>query len=162
MHTWIVSVSVSGQHQGTPRPFLQHSCVESSAVFAPAENGESPPWIAYMSNETGRPEVYVRDFPGGSHKWQVSSRGGLMPHWRRDRRELFYLTLDGTLMAVAVNASDIFEFGAPQALFGTGHRLTSYSFWMNQYAVGRDGQRFLFNRGPSGAALGSITLMIPR
>ena len=161
MHTWTVSLATSGR-QPEPRPFLVHSCEELSACFSPGENGEPPRWIAYMSNETERPEVYVRDFPDGSHKWQVSNRGGLIPHWRRDGRELFYLTLDGTLMALAVNAGATFEFGVPQALFGTGHQLTSYSFWMNQYAVGHDGQRFLLNRRVSQAAPSAITAVIPR
>ena len=160
MHTWIVSLKASEQ-QGKPRPFLRHSCVETSAVFAPAEDGDGPRWIAYMSNETGRPEVYVRDFPGGGHKWQVSGRGGLIPHWRRDRKELFYLTPDATLMAVAVDVRNTFELGAPKALFETGHELNSYSFWMNQYGVGHDGQRFLLNRRASQVSASAITAVIP-
>src|SRR5712692_3112352 len=102
MHTWTVSLSASGQ-QEKPRPFLQHSYEEMSACFSPSAAGEAPRWIAYASNETGHREVYVRDFPAGSHKWQVSNQGGLLPRWRHDGRELFYLTPDGTLMAVTVN-----------------------------------------------------------
>ena len=161
MHTWIVSLSASGQ-QRKPRPFLQHSCDELSAYFSPEQEQEGPRWIAYTSNETGRHEVYVRDFPAGTHKWQVSNWGGLIPHWRRDGRELFYLSPEGMLVAVAVNLGDTFEFGTPQALFGTGLRFAPlYKHWMNQYAVTRDGQRFLFNRQVPEGTPSAITAVIP-
>jgi eukaryotic-like serine/threonine-protein kinase len=161
LHTWIVALS-GREEIGKPYPFLQHSYQEFSAQFSPTDGGEAPRWLAYTSNETGRYEVYVRDFPDGRNKWQVSSQGGLQPHWRRDGRELFYLTLDGTLMSVAVNPGPDFEFGASQPLFTTGLRfLTQYTIWMNQYAVSRDGQRFLLNRSLPQAAHDPITAVIP-
>jgi len=161
MEAWIVSLSASGQ-QRKPHPLLQHSCSELSAYFCPGEEEEAPRWIAYTSDETGRHEVYVRDFPAGTHKWQVSNRGGLIPHWRRDGRELFYLSPEGMLVAVAVNLGTRFEFGAPQALFGTGLRFTPlYKTWMNQYAVTRDGQRFLLNRQVPEGKPSAITAVIP-
>jgi Tol biopolymer transport system component len=161
MHTWIVSLSASGQ-QEKPLPFLQHSYHEGSAYFSPTEAGEAPRWIIYSSNETGRNEVYVRDFPAGSHKWQVSNQGGLLPRWQSDGRELFYLTPDGTIVAVPVNLSGTFEFGTPQALFGTGIRLMPlHKTWMNQYAAARDGQRFLLNRPVSETAPSAITAVVP-
>jgi hypothetical protein len=86
-----------------------------------------------------------------------------MPHWRCDGRELFYLTPDGTLMAVPVNLGATCEVGAPRALFGTGIRLIPrYKAWMNQYAVARDGERFLINRPVPDTAPGAITAVIPR
>jgi len=161
MHTWIVSLTASGQ-QRKARPFLQHSCDELSAYFSPEQEQEGPRWIAYTSNETGRHEVYVRDFPAGTHKWQVSNWGGLIPHWRRDGRELFYLSPEGMLVAVAVNLGDTFEFGTPQALFGTGLRFAPlYKHWMNQYAVTRDGQRVLLNRQVPEGKPSAITAVIP-
>jgi Tol biopolymer transport system component len=161
MHIWIVAVRAS-EHQHTARPFLQHSHGEYSAHFSPAIEGEPPHWLAYMSNETGRYEVYVRDFPTGNYKWQISNQGGLHPQWRSDGRELFYVTLDGTLMAVAVTPGPTFEFGAPQRLFETGLiYLPQYKIWMDQYAVSRDGQRFLLNRRVAEGAAGAITAVIP-
>ena len=161
MHTWIVSLSASRQ-QPKPRPFLQHSCSELSAYFSPGGEKGAPRWIAYTSNETGRHEVYVRDFPAGSHKWQVSNQGGLIPHWRRDGRELFYLAPQGMLVAVDVKLGSAFEFGAPQTLFATGLRFTPlYKTWMNQYAVSRDGQRFLLNRQVPEGKPSAITAVIP-
>ena len=166
MHIWIASVCASGQHDAAaleePHPFLQHSYAEASACFSPADEGEAPRWIAYMSTETGRSEVYVVDFPAGHQKWQISNQGGLLPRWRRDGRELFYLTLDGTLTAVPVNLGATFEFGAPRALFATKVLFTpNYKTWMNQYAVARDGQRFLLNRSVSENTPDSITAVVP-
>ncbi len=57
-------------------------------------------WIAYLSNETGRPEVYVRPFPGPGGKWEISTEGGSYAFWSRDGRELFFMTLDQHIMAV--------------------------------------------------------------
>src|SRR5580704_12235369 len=161
MHIWIVALSASEQRHKT-RPFLQHSHGEYSPHFSPTDGGEPPRWLAYVSNETGRFEVYVRDFPASSYKWQISNQGGLHPMWRKDGRELFYLTLDGTLMAVAVNSGPTFEFGASQALFETGLLfLPQYKIWMDQYAVSGDGQRFLLNRRIAETAAGAITAVIP-
>src|SRR5580658_90493 len=161
MHIWIVALSASEREHGA-RPFLQHSHEEFSAHFSPANEGEPPHWLAYMSNETARYEVYVRDFPTGNYKWQISNQGGLHPQWRSDGRELFYVTLDGTLMAVAVTPGPTFEFGAPQRLFETGLLfLPQYKIWMDQYAVSRDGHRFLLNRRVPEAAAGAITAVIP-
>jgi len=159
-HTWILSLTGSGQPE-KPRPFLQHSYGEGGAYFSPANGGEAPRWIAYTSNETGRDEVYVRDFPAGTHKWQVSNQGGFLPHWRRDGRELFYLSPDGAFMAVAVNLGATFEFGTPQALFETGFRLMLHLHWTNHYAVARDGQRFLFSRRVPEITPSAITAVIP-
>jgi hypothetical protein len=86
----------------------------------------------------------------------------LLPHWRHDGRELFYLTPDGTLTAIAVSQTAALEFGAPQALFTTGLRFTSVQILMNQYGVARDGQRFLFNRRVPETASAAITAVIPR
>jgi Tol biopolymer transport system component len=161
LHTWIVALTGQAE-EAKAHPFLQHSYDEHSAQFSPAEGSEGPRWLAFTSHETGRYEVYVRDFPEGRHKWQVSSQGGLQPHWRGDGRELFYLKLDGTLMSVAVNPGPSFEFETPQPLFTTGLRFpTLYTLWMNQYAVSRDGQRFLLNRHLPETASGVITAVIP-
>jgi Tol biopolymer transport system component len=161
MHIWIVALS-GGEEEANPRAFLQHSYEELSAHFSPTDGVEAPRWLAYTSHETGRYEVYVRDFPDGLHKWQVSSQGGVQPHWRRDGRELFYLTLDGTLMSVTLNPGPTFELETSEPLFMAGLRfLPRYSIWMNQYAVSSDGQRFLLNCGLPEATQGAITAVIP-
>jgi len=101
-------------------------------------------WLAYVSNESGRYEVYVRSFPDAGNLRQVSSKGGLQPQWRADARELFYLAPDRTLMAVDFGARGAaFDPGPPRALFAT------HAIWLEvqptsrTYAADRDGQRFL-------------------
>jgi Tol biopolymer transport system component len=158
LHTWIVALG--SQEEAKPRLFLQHSCNEFSAQFSPAAGDER--WIAYTSNETGRHEVYVRDFPDGRHKWQVSNHGGLQPHWRGDGRELFYLALHGMMMSVTLNPGPPIQLGVPEQLFMTALRFLGRNrVWMNQYAVSRDGQQFLLNCPLPETAQSAITAVIP-
>lgn len=158
-HAWIATVNSSSARE-QPAPLFRHSNEEGSAYFSPASVGQGPLWIAYASDETGRSEVYVRETPPGTRKWQVSSQGGLLPHWRRDGRELFYLALDGTLMAVSVRRGSTFQYGAPQALFKTGFRPTLLNIWQNQYSVSADGQKFLLDP-PTESGPRAITAVIP-
>jgi hypothetical protein len=160
-HCWIVS-SVAHSAQEEPHGFLLHAYGEGGARFSPSREGQAPRWIAYTSDETGRHEVYIRDFPSGSHKWRISNHGGVLPQWRRDGRELFYIAPDGTLTAVAVNPEPELELGAPQKLFVTGLQLRMYDIWMNQYSPTHDGQRFLLNCPLPKALPDSITAVIPR
>lgn len=147
MHTWIAPLTAAGQ-QAKTLVSLQHPYEEFGARFSPVGNGGIPRWLAYASNETGRDEVYVRDFPAGVRKWQISSHGGLLPQWRSDGRELFFLTVEGTLMTVTVKPAADFEFTEPKVLFETPIRraLPSLQDINNQYAVTPDGKRFLFER----------------
>jgi eukaryotic-like serine/threonine-protein kinase len=96
-------------------------------------------WLAFQSNEVGQWEVYVAAFPGFTEKRQVSTNGGMEPIWGPDGRELFYLDLDGRLMAVPVSKQPAFHLDTPAPLFQTGMRPNLLS----QYAVARDGQKFL-------------------
>jgi Tol biopolymer transport system component len=120
-----------------PFPFLQTPFRETDARFSP--DGR---WIAYRSNESGRPEVYVQTFPAGGGKWQVSTNGGQQPQWRGDGKELFYVSTDRKLMAVDVKRGATFEAGLPKALFdfeaAKAHNLG--------YATSADGRRFLLLR----------------
>jgi serine/threonine protein kinase/Tol biopolymer transport system component len=104
-------------------------------------------WIAYSSNESGQDQVYLRAFPTGEHKTQVSSGGGTEPRWRGDARELYYLASDGHIVAVSITPHrDTLDIGPPRPLFPTqaaGLTLGILGFY--QYAVTRDGQRFLVN-----------------
>jgi len=117
-------------------------------------------WVAYVSNEGGELNVFVQPFlrPGG--KYQISKDGGSQPVWRADGRELFYLTPDGTLMVVAIDATRQFAAGSPKPLFPTGVFLTGLSALTRGrvYAVTKDGKRFLFNsRLPCGAPITVVT-----
>ncbi|MDA2925238.1 hypothetical protein MYX65_11425, partial [Acidobacteria bacterium AH-259-L09] len=99
-------------------------------------------WIAYNSNESGRWEVYVASFPEFTEKRQVSNAAGCQALWRRDGKELFYLGLDGKLMAVGVKSGSTLETGIPKVLFQTGVRVDPR--W-DHYCVTGDGERFLVN-----------------
>jgi Tol biopolymer transport system component len=119
-----------------PEPFLRTDFQESSGRFSP--DGR---FVAYVSDESGRYEVYVQSFPASGGKWQVSNGGGASPRWRRDGRELFYLSADGKLMAVEVDgSSDRFEAGVPGPLFET---LVGAISGDSPYDVAADGRRFL-------------------
>jgi hypothetical protein len=100
-------------------------------------------WIAYTSDESGQPQVYVQPFPGPGGKYQVSSAGGTNPRWRRDGKELFYISADRKLLAVEVKAGSTFAAGATKPLFDT--HVKEFLPTVSNYAVSRDGRRFLTN-----------------
>jgi len=91
-------------------PFIQSPANETGAVLSP--NGK---WLAYMSDESGRYEVYVTAFPGPGGKWQVSNGGGSSPSWSADGKQIYY-TIGNKLMVVAIQNVETFQFGAPTAL----------------------------------------------
>ena len=97
-------------------------------------------WIAYTSNESGDYEIYVRTFPDTGGKWQVSTKGGTEPRWRRNGKELFYVFANRKLMAVDVQPGATFEAGTPHALFDLH---SGWEAFTSNYAVTKDGQRFL-------------------
>jgi Tol biopolymer transport system component/tRNA A-37 threonylcarbamoyl transferase component Bud32 len=130
-------------------------------------------WLAYSSNESGRSEIYIRPFPEGPAKIQVSVNGGLFPRWRRDGKELYFMSLVslGAMMAADIRVSSgSIERDVPHALFqsvylNSGHAGGQY----NAYAVSADGQRFLipqfesltaFGRG-RGGVIAAVTAALP-
>jgi eukaryotic-like serine/threonine-protein kinase len=141
--------------------FLESQYNEAEAVFSPESNEAGPRWIAYTSTETGRPEVYVRSFPKGDRKWQISNGGAWQPLWRRDGRELFFLSQDGVLMAADMSAGPRFDAGVPHPLFRT--TIPPYAgppeVPANTYAVSHDGQRFLVNQTLDDASRGAISVV---
>jgi eukaryotic-like serine/threonine-protein kinase len=92
------------------------------------------------ANETGRVEVYVHPFPSTGAKWLISRNGGTRPRWRRDGRELFYVTA-GTLSAAPIVAGETFQAGEPSALFDISFGPSSINAY--PYAASADGERFL-------------------
>jgi eukaryotic-like serine/threonine-protein kinase len=118
-----------------PFPFVQGDYDVRQASFSP--NGR---FIAYTSNESGNFEIYVQTFPDRSGKWQVSAAGGIHPEWRRDGKELFFVS-DNKLMAVDVKTDGPqFQAGIPKPLFGAPFRSGR---WNSVFAPTADGQRFL-------------------
>ena len=142
---WVISVA-----DGAAREILRTPAAERDTVFSP--DGQ---WIAYMSGESGRPEVYVRPFPTGGGRWQISTAGGGGPRWSRDGRELFYLAAGGSLMAVPVTAGASFEKGTPRELFRVGVRRTN----IPQYDAFPDGKTFVLNAVVTEKASTPLTLV---
>ena len=122
------------------KPFLQVKGTIRNAQFSP--DGK---WVAYASNEAGPWQVYVSPFPSANSKWQVSTEGGEEPRWRRDGKELFYLSGGCNLMAVSVKTGITFEAGPAVSLFQTHARQPISAFDAFSYDVSADGQKFLIN-----------------
>jgi Tol biopolymer transport system component len=97
--------------------------------------------IAYSSNESGKYEVYVQSFPQFDRKWLISTNGGSEPRWSSDGRELYYLSEDQKLMAVAVGSGSS-PFGAPRMLFQTSIREPPHLL-RTHFVPDHDARRFL-------------------
>ena len=98
--------------EGEPFPVVKTRFREVSSRLSP-DSG----FIAYVSNESGRDEVYVQEFPEPRSKWQVSTAGGRDPYWRADGREIVYRSPDSRIMSVSVETRQTFTADAPVALF---------------------------------------------
>ena len=133
--------------EGDKKPFLflRTASNEWDGHFSP--DGQ---WVAYLSDESGHDEIYVRRFSPDSTeaatgadtggKWQVSYGGGEWPQWSKDGKELYYLTPDNKVMVVAVSANPVFQAGAAKLLFQAPPQASGGTF--GDYTV--DGKRFLF------------------
>jgi Tol biopolymer transport system component len=135
VEAWIKPMSGDG------KPFL-YSAVSRNFGYRIAPNGR---WIAYVATESGINQVVVQTFPdpkGGT--WQVTARGGVFPTWRGDSGELYYIALDGKLMAVPVKEGSNFEPGEPKALFQTPLTTRQSPTPVIRYDASHDGKRFLF------------------
>jgi Tol biopolymer transport system component len=139
---------------GTPRVLVPASDGFQGAQFSP--DGK---WLAFAATVSGRSEVYVSPLPAGgeglSARWQISGNGGDRPRWRRDGRELYYVRLDGTIMAVSVNGTGTdFRVEAEKPLFQVFQRIILQTF-----DVTGDGGRFLINTlgGDEGEPLAVVT-----
>ena len=132
-------------------PYLQGPFNESQGQFS--RDGR---WFAYVSDETGRSEIYVQSFPTLTGKWKVSTEGGSQPRWRPDGKELFYVAADRKLMAVTVTPGATFQAESPRALFETTLAVPSLR---QTYAVRPDGQQFLMSV-PVGVASPPMTVVL--
>jgi hypothetical protein len=131
---------LAGERRPRSFPFLQGALLGADV----SPNGQ---WLAYASTEAGASEVYVRRYDGSGARQKVSVDGGRLPVWRRDGRELFYISLSGPylagpvrVMAAAVTATPAFSVGRPNQLFEGRYHMTQPA---RAFDVAADGQRFL-------------------
>jgi serine/threonine protein kinase len=130
-----------------PFPFLRPEFIETDTGGQFSPDGR---WVAYISDESGREEIYVRPFSpesgetsaGAEGKWLISNGGGNQPRWRGDGKELYYTAPDGKLMAVEISTNTRFQAGVPRVLFQAAPTMTS-PFGYSQWSVTADGKRFL-------------------
>jgi Tol biopolymer transport system component len=121
--------------------YLQSEFLEAGGRFSP--DGR---WVAYVSDESGRMETYVRPFPAADRKWQISTQGGSAPVWSKDGRALYYIDPGLNLMAVPLKAGDTMDAGAPQALFQTRLVVSPRGNVAHLYDVSRDGRFLIASR----------------
>ena len=122
-------------------PFVASPFREGAPAFSP--DGK---WIAYTSDKSGTPEIYMRPFPGPGEEWTISVNGGNEPIWAANSGELFFRQGDA-VMAVDVKTTPTLLVGTPRRLFAGPYERSTAS-WPN-YAVSADGRRFLMVKGPS-------------
>ena len=126
-----------------PWPFVQTANANvDESHFSP--DGK---WIAYSSNESGTWQVYLAPFPPTGERWQISADGGVDVRWRADAQELYYLALDGRMIAVNVRLGPKPALGEPRVLFQSGDNVSVRG---DNYAVTNDGRRFLLKRTVTG------------
>jgi serine/threonine-protein kinase len=126
---WILSL-----RDRKTQPFLHTQFNEAAPQFSPDGH-----WLAYVSNESGRYEIYVQPYPGPGGKWQISTGGGTEPRWGRNG-EIFYRSGD-KMMAAETTLKPSFSVGKPRMLF-EDHYVPTLATKAN-YDVTPDGQRFL-------------------
>jgi Tol biopolymer transport system component len=146
---WVLSLS--GQRQAKPVP--QTEMRGTNGRFSP--DGR---WLAYESYESGRAEVYVQPFPATGAKWSISRNGGVRPRWRRDGKELFYVTAEGRLAAVPIVAGETFQAGNPTELLDASFAPIVTNAY--PYAVSADGQRFLVITPEETASTTAISVLL--
>jgi Tol biopolymer transport system component len=141
-----------------PRPVLTSPAEE----FHPAVSPDGR-WLAYVSNESGRNEVYLTDLPERRARWAVSAGGGSEPAWAPDGSELFYLQTEGNrtaMLVVRVEAGADVELGRPEVLF-EGSFFGGVIPFGRSYDVSSDGRRFLMVRRPErGEGLHTLTVVL--
>jgi hypothetical protein len=120
-----------------PVPAVRNPVTDSEPMLSP--DGR---WLAYASVENAEYDVFVQPFPATGAKWQISVGGGRQPAWRRDGRELYFVTNDGRFYVVDVHPGATVDFSAPRLLFKMPANTISVR---NSYVPSRDGQRFFVN-----------------
>jgi hypothetical protein len=104
---WLMSFDA----QHSIQPFKRTSAAERQGALSP--DGR---WMAYVSNESGRSEIYVEPVPGPGGRWQISNDGGEQPRWVRNGKEIVYRN-GNKMMSVPVSMQPVFQAGRSVELF---------------------------------------------
>jgi serine/threonine protein kinase/Tol biopolymer transport system component len=136
-----------------PIPIVQS--ISSKSIGSPNLSIDGN-WLAYQSDRSGVYEIYVRSFPVANQEKQVSINGGMHPRWKDDGKELYYLSLDGKLMAVSISTGKKIDSGKPHVLFDANLSVNENS---HGYLPNADGSRFLLLKPVAEAASTPITIV---
>jgi serine/threonine protein kinase len=163
---WVLPLGDNGTPSGPAAPFANTEFSEGQGRFSPSAH-----WIAYASDESGRSEIYIQPFPAppnGGSKTPISRDGGSQPRWRRDGKELFYVSSDGKLMTADVTEGPIFKASVPRTLFQVsvaqiGHpevndEMGKGSLPVLGWDVAPDGKRFLIDTATKSSE--SVTVLL--
>ena len=148
----IWALPIVGAAAGPPVAFVRTEANETAGTFSP--DGAR---VAYASDESGRFEVYVRGFPSGEGRRQISAGGGMSPLWRDDGREIYFQAPDGTLMAAEVQPGPDFDVRPPVPLFAFRPAAVLTATF---YAPSLDGQRFLVSSVADDQSGASLTVIL--
>lgn len=146
---WVASLK-----DRTRKLFLGTPATEGTPRFSP--DGR---WLAYVSDESGRPEIYVQPYPGPGGKWQISTDGGMEPAWNPNGRELFY-RIGNRMMAVPVTTQPAFSAGRPSMLFEGEYLASPFPQTGVTYDVTPDGQRFLMVKDAQTTSAAQINVVV--
>lgn len=138
---------------GQSRPFRVSGFNEWAASFSPEAGG--PHWVAYASDESGRPEIFIQSYPSGNRRVQVSTDGGVRPLWSPDGRELFFATPEA-IVSVRLQANGTFD--APRRLADRSGFFVSDGF--RSFGVSRDAQRLLMIRRDEGSVPRQLNVIL--
>jgi Tol biopolymer transport system component len=125
---WVVNL----EGEPKPRKLVSGTTDPAFAQFSPDGH-----WIAYCSPESGRSEVFLTSFPAPGERIRVSVSGGTRPRWKRDGREIYFMSADSEMIATPVRLAANVEIGQPRPLF----RIDPAGW--RDYDVTPDGERFL-------------------
>jgi hypothetical protein len=149
----VLAVPVTGDHK--PITIIGSQFIERFAQVSP--DGK---WLAYQSLETGRAEIYVRQFPSGPGKWQVSTDGGQWPRWRSTGSELYFAAAPNIFSVSVRERGESLEFGvpAPVLTLSANPSDVAHEPRYHRFTVSPDGQRFLMGQpaGGGAAAVGGL------
>jgi Tol biopolymer transport system component len=136
-----------------PQPLLQDAFNQGSPFFSPDGH-----WLGYVSDQSGRNEVYIQPFAGPGAKWQISTEGGTEPVWTRNGREIIYRA-GSKMMAVEVTSQPAFTASKPKLIFETVGNYIDISAGAD-YDVSADGQRFVMVKEDEQAAPTQINVVL--